>query len=143
MEDVRVQVVRELDASADAVWAVLRDFGNVDWAMPGVQVDVIGEGIGMIRRLHTPGGTVEEQLETCDAETRSFSYSIPGQMPMPVTDFRAWVHMTALDAARTRVEWNASAKALPGLTGAEGAAIFEGLYGGLIDALSAHVAKAA
>jgi carbon monoxide dehydrogenase subunit G len=143
MEDVRVQVVRELDAPADAVWAVVSDFGNVDWAMPGAQVDVIGEGIGMIRRLHTPGGAVEEKLETCDAETRSFSYSIPGPMPMPVTDFRAWVQLTALDAAHTRVEWNASAKALPPVTGAEGQAIFEGLYGGLIDALTAHVTKAA
>ena len=144
MDDVRVQVIRELDAPVDTVWAVVSNFGDVSWAMPPeAKVEVIGEGVGMIRRLHTPGGAVEERLETCDAETRSFSYSIPGDMPMPVRDFRAWVQLEPLGDARTQVTWNASATALPGITGAEGQAIFEGLYAGLIDALDAHVTKAA
>ena len=143
MEDVRVQVVRELEAPVDDVWAVVSNFGDVSWAAPDAQVDVIGEGVGMIRRLHMPGGAVDEVLETRDAEARSFSYTIPGAMPMPVTDFRAWVQLEQIDAANTRISWNASAKALPGSTGAEGQAIFEGLYGDLLNALEAHLAKVA
>lgn len=143
MEDVRVQVIRELDAPVDTVWAVVSDFGNVSWAAPETQVDVIGEGVGMVRRMHTPGGAVEEVLETCDAATRSFSYRIPGAMPMPVSDFHAWVQLEPIGDARTHISWNASAKTLPGLTGAEAQALFEGLYGGLLDALTVHVTKAA
>ncbi|AZI35126.1 hypothetical protein NT2_08_01070 [Caenibius tardaugens NBRC 16725] len=141
MEDVNVSVVRELNAPVDAVWDVVSDFGNVSWAMPGAKVDVIGEGPGMIRRLHMPdGGSVEEVLETRDATARSFSYTIPGDMPMPVSNFRAWVQLEPVGGNGTRVSWNASAKALPGSSGAEGQAIFEGLYGQLIDSLEAHLA---
>ena len=143
MEDVKVSVVRELNAPVDAVWDVVGDFADVSWAMPGAKVDVIGEGPGMIRRLHIPdGGSVDEVLETWDATARSFSYTIPGDMPMPVADFRAWVELEPIGANGTRVSWNAAAKALPGTSGAEGQAIFEGLYGQLIDSLEAHLAAA-
>lgn len=145
MEDIRVAVVRELDAPVDAVWTVLSNFGDVSWAIPpGARVDVIGEGVGMIRRMHMPGGVaVDEVLESRDADTRTFSYAIPGEMPMPVTDFRAWVQLEPIAGTQTRVFWNASAKTLPGLTGAEGQALFEGLYGDLLSALEAHLAKVA
>ncbi len=144
MEDIRVAVVRELDAPVDAVWAVVSDFGNVSWAMPGARVDVIGEGVGMIRRMHMPdGSSVDEVLESRDADARTFSYAIPGQMPMPVADFRGWVELEPIAAGRTRVAWNASGTALPGLTGAEGQALFEGLYGNLLDSLTAHMAQVA
>ena len=52
---VEVHVARDLDFPAATVWALLEDFGDISWA-PGIdRIEVIGEGIGMIRRLHMQG----------------------------------------------------------------------------------------
>ncbi len=51
---VEVSVEGELEFSAKEVWAVIADFGNVDW-IPGVEkVDLEGEGVGMIRHITVP-----------------------------------------------------------------------------------------
>lgn len=103
---VDVHVARDLDFSAATVWALLEDFGDINWA-PGIdKIEVIGEGIGMIRRLHLSGmEPIDEQLDSMDASTMTFAYSIPRGIPMPVTDYRANAKVTALDEGRCHLDW--------------------------------------
>ena len=54
MSDMNVQVTRDYDFTAAAVWGVLGNFGDLSWAN-NPPVEVIGSGPGMIRRLTMPG----------------------------------------------------------------------------------------
>ena len=77
------------------------------WA-PGVkQVKVIGDGIGMTRRLHMDGmAPIDEVLESRDPASMSFSYSIPRGIPLPVTDYLASARIEAVDDGRCRAHWS-------------------------------------
>ncbi len=102
---------RELPFPAAAVWALLEDFGNMAWA--GVkQVEVIGAGIGMTRRLHMDGmDPIDEVLESQDPATMSFSYSIPRGIPLPVTDYIASARIEAVDDASCLAHWSCTCTA--------------------------------
>ena len=52
---VEAKLVRELDFPAQRVWAVLEDFGNMEWAMGPPKVEVLGTGEGMTRRILREG----------------------------------------------------------------------------------------
>ncbi|MDP4652506.1 MAG: SRPBCC family protein, partial [Haliea sp.] len=75
---INVKVERELNAPVDKVWSLLEDFGNLKWYPGWTKLDVIGEGPGMIRRIHMDGmDSIDEILESMDPASRSFSYTIP------------------------------------------------------------------
>ena len=52
---IRVKVERELNAPVDKVWALLEDFGNLNWYPGWTDLETIGEGPGMTRRIHMEG----------------------------------------------------------------------------------------
>ena len=60
-----VKVSERVDASADAVWALFRDFGGVQRFSPAIEkVEVSGSGIGAVRTLSVPGGVqLQERLD--------------------------------------------------------------------------------
>ena len=72
------RVEQELPASADEVWSLIQDFGDVSaWAVPGLSVTRSeGSGQGALRWLETPQGAMVERCETHDPSSRTFSYSI-------------------------------------------------------------------
>ena len=104
---VRIDYQRELPFPAERVWALLEDFGNMQWA-PGIKrVEHIGEGIGMTRRLHMDGmDPIDEVLEAQDPATMTYSYSIPRGIPLPVTDYLASARIEALEEGRCRAHWS-------------------------------------
>ena len=104
---VHIDFQRELPFPAERVWALLEDFGNMQWA-PGVKrVELLGEGIGMTRRLHMDGmEPIDEVLESQDADTMSYQYSIPRGIPRPVTDYLASARIEPLDDNRCRAFWS-------------------------------------
>jgi carbon monoxide dehydrogenase subunit G len=134
---INVKVERELNAPVDKVWSLLEDFGNLKWYPGWTKLDVIGEGPGMIRRIHMDGmDSIDEILESMDAASRSFSYTIP-KMPMPVSEYRAEVSLESLDnGARTLARWNCSAKP-EGIEASEGQAMLEGIYADMLAKLEA------
>ena len=105
MEQVDFQ--RDIAFPVEAVWALLEDFGNMQWA-PGIaRVELIGEGVGMTRRLHMDGtDPIDEVLESIDAPKLTYSYSIPRGLPLPITDYLATARLEALDDDNTRVFWS-------------------------------------
>jgi carbon monoxide dehydrogenase subunit G len=141
MGDVNAQVVREIDQPIDKIWAVVSDFANVGWAMPGIKVTSEGSGVGMVRTMHIPNSDpVAEILETLDPVNYSFSYTIP-KMAMPMTGFRGKAKLEKISDSRTRVIWGAEGQTTEGGDAAQLNAMFEGLYGQLVASLNAEVSK--
>ncbi|MFC4913808.1 SRPBCC family protein [Actinomadura gamaensis] len=102
-----------LPASADRVWAYLRDFGNLAEWMPGVDTGVIEDGgpsdrVGCVRRIIGPGDTVfRERLISLDDETRTYRYEVL-ECPLPVRRCRATLRVVPVTVTgEAFVEWSA------------------------------------
>ncbi len=122
-------LTRELDHSADTVWKLLADFGNMAWAPGLARVEVEGSGPGMVRRIFmSEDMAIEERLETLDHSKRSLTYTIPGNNPMPVSDYNAGAVVTDLGGGRCRVDWSCRATPLEGTKSEDAEAMVRGAY---------------
>jgi Polyketide cyclase / dehydrase and lipid transport len=100
-----------LNASADEVWAAIRDFGALSGWHPGVTESRIEEGhapdrVGCIRHLTLGDGAVirERLLHLSDVE-RSYSYNFE-TTPFAVQNYHATIRVTPVtDGGRSFVEW--------------------------------------
>ena len=138
----QVHFERDIAFPVERVWAVLEDFGNMEWA-PGVsRTELIGSGIGMTRRLHMDGmEPIDEVLESMDAANMTYSYSIPRGLPLPITDYLATARLEALDAHNTRVRWSCECSPVdPGLSPEELETMIHATYNLLVDMVSQYLA---
>ena len=120
-------VEEEVGVGADRLWEVIADFGNVPW-IPGVsQVEVEGEGPGMVRIMD---GQVREQLETLDPATRTLTYTIPG-LPLPMQNYHSTMRVQPAGEGRCRLAWTCRADP-DGASEAEVEQIITGLYRSMI-----------
>ncbi|MEV7324953.1 SRPBCC family protein [Streptomyces sp. NPDC093970] len=117
-----------LDArqSADRVWRLVGGFDSLpDW-LPYIAESRPSEG-GRLRTLtNAEGGVIVERLEAFDEAARSYSYSIV-RAPFPVTGYRSTLQVVDRGGEGCRVEWSGTFTA-DGVTDAEAAALFEGIY---------------
>ena len=87
----RVAIVKEVDAPATIVWALLTDFGDVSWIPVAERVEVAGEDIGMSRSIYGGGDRpAVETLTLLDHDGMRLGYSI-ADVPLPVSRFAALV----------------------------------------------------
>ena len=72
-----------IDASADAIWQVISDFGAADQYLAGVvDCTVEGEGVGALRTLTSADGSaIVERLETLDTASQRLSYALLTDTP--------------------------------------------------------------
>jgi len=142
MGNVNMHVEREFDYPGDRVWGILGNFADIGWCQGIERVEVHGSGPGMARHIHMPGldAPIEEVLESLDAATRTFSYSIPRGNPMPVTNYLATVRVEDLGGARCRVHWSATGDAT-GMSGEQAAEILGGVYGQMLGWVADALAK--
>jgi hypothetical protein len=109
-----VQVYRStvIDASADEVWARIRDFGSLAewWVVEGRTCEVLdgkaGDQVSAVRRIGRADGTSGEErmVAHSDAE-RSYTYEID-QPSFPATGYRATVRVSPVtDGDRAFFEW--------------------------------------
>jgi hypothetical protein len=135
---VEVSVEREFEFSANEVWAVFADFGNVSW-VPGVErVDLEGEGVGMIRHLTVPVfPQLHERLESIDHEEMVLEYSIPNVEYIEVKNYTARAQVSDLGSGRCRVRMTCKAEATGLETDAiaKTAAFYEAMLGWIDDFL--------
>ncbi len=97
----------EFELSADALWAVVRDFGDVGWLPGNPTYSSQGEGPGMIRTIDTPPiPTVREQLDAIDDDSCTIFYRIVEGLPMPVTGYRATMQVADAGDGRSRLIWS-------------------------------------
>ena len=140
---VNVELVRDMDHPADKVWAVMEDFGNMAWT-GAPDVEVVGEGIGMIRKVVMEGmDPIEEVLETMDPANMSFTYTIPRGLPLPVTDYRSGCRVERRDDGTARVFWTCTCTPTDeSMSAADVQALLEGTYSGMLDGLDAYLSAA-
>lgn len=133
---VELTVTRDIGASADVVWAVLDDYGNLEWVPGADNVDVIGEGVGMIRRLHIPGidTPIDEILKSKDAGAKTFSYTIPKNAVIPFDDYQANVSVSG-DANKATVVWHCTFGE-GDMAEADAEGMISGSYSMMLDALA-------
>lgn len=108
-----VKVVRStiLDAPADAVWAVLRDFNGHDQWHPAVADSAVerrrsSDEVGCVRRFHlVDGSELREQLLTLSDMEMTFTYCLL-DTPVPLFNYVAHVRLLPVtDGNRTFWHW--------------------------------------
>lgn len=103
-----------VNADADHVWRVLKQFGQISTWHPAISQSEIEDGVsdglaGCVRRLTLQdGGVLREQLLTMDDPRRSLSYRFL-ESPLPLDNYVANVSLVPLtDQATTVIQWTAS-----------------------------------
>ena len=129
------KVSQEIEASAEAVWDLLGDFGGVMRFSDGLEsCTTEGEGIGAVRTLKMPGGIeLDERLEALDHSARSLSYAIT-RGPLPMDQYLATISVSAEGAERCRVDWGATYEPR-GVSDEQAREIVEAIYIGSLAAV--------
>ena len=110
---VRVYTSSVIDASADAVWNVIRDFNALPAWHPLIADSRIENGqpadkVGCVRAFRMrDGGRLREQLLSLSDYDFQCTYSIL-ESPMPISDYVATLKLTPVtDGNRVFAEWSA------------------------------------
>jgi Polyketide cyclase / dehydrase and lipid transport len=131
------RVTRTLDVPADRLWKLVADFGDTSW-MPGPpKVERVGSGPGMERRIQGPDKAIHERLESVDEKSRTLVYSIPVNVPFPVTDYRATMRVSAKGQG-SELDWSVSFTPA-GASEADARQAIEGMYGVMIGWIETRV----
>ena len=108
---IQVYASTVIDAPADRVWSVIRDFNALpQWhpliAESRIEGNAAPDKIGCIRSFRTKdGGAIREQLLTLSDYDYQCSYSIL-ESPMGVANYVATLKLTPVtDGNRTFAEW--------------------------------------
>ncbi len=116
---------RNMDVPADALWALIENFGDCSWMPAGTSVELEGEGVGMTRVV---GGVIREQLVRLDAPARTLVYKIHDEgAPFPATGYEATMVVDD-SAGRTTLSWSCEATPIEGTTPEELKTAIEGMY---------------
>lgn len=132
---VNAVVEKAVALPAEQVWSLLADFGDIGWSgMTNVEVE--GEGVGMIRRIIVgEGKAAEERLEAYDAQNMTFTYAIISGNAMPVDNLRGTPKVTAVDDLHCTLSWTVTGEAA-GVSDAEAEEMLKGFYTGLMDVVA-------
>ena len=98
------------EASADNVWAAIRDFSSYEWA--GVVSDVhmeegkAGDAVGGIRNVRTADRQIRQRLLAHSDRDRFYTYELCEPVPFPVQGYEATLRVTPVtDGNRAFIEW--------------------------------------
>ena len=122
-----VKVSERIDATADQVWDLFRDFGGIQRFSAGFEkVEVSGSGIGAVRTISLPGGlSLQERLEAFDDAGRHLQYAIVAG-PIPVSNYLATLEVKD-EGKGCRVDWSSQFDA-KGIGDDPARAMIEGVY---------------
>jgi carbon monoxide dehydrogenase subunit G len=126
---VSVKVSERVEASADRVWDLFRDFGGIQRFSSGFEkVEVTGSGIGAVRTITLPGGAaLQERLEAFDDRGRKLQYAIVGG-PIPVSNYLATIEVKD-EGKACRIDWSSHFEP-KGISEDQARAMIEGVYKG-------------
>jgi hypothetical protein len=131
-------VKQALDVPAEKIWRLVSAFGDTSWMPAGTQVRLEGNGPGMKRFITAgPEKVIQERLESIDAAARTLVYTIPVNVPFPVSDYRATMRVTERGAG-CELEWSAGFTPASGAPEAEIAKGIQGMYGLMIGWIAAR-----
>jgi hypothetical protein len=132
----QAQATLDLPVSADQVWTLVGVFQSLpDW-LPIIRQSLPSEN-GHVRNLiTTDGAVIVERLQSYDAPSRTYSYSIV-EGPFPVTDYLATLSVSATGPDSCTVTWGGYFKPV-GVTDEEVERLFQGVYEDGLAALARH-----
>ncbi len=134
------KVSETINASADAVFAILGDFAGIEGK--GIAKKTItGSGIGCLRELNlATGARVVERLDNQDPNSRTQTYSIQNDdHPLPFTAYVATLIVTPAGANQCRVDWFSNFNAR-GVTEDEAIKAAQAIYIGMIKSVKKQLA---
>lgn len=134
-----VNVSESIAVPAGKVWDLIGNFYRLnDWA-PGMNgLTSEGEGVGGLRHLAVPNGTITEKLVAEDKAGMSYSYSIVSG-PMPVVDYVSTLKVVADGDGASRIEWGATFRPAEGFPEEKAERIVGNMYRGGIAAIKAKL----
>ena len=143
---IRVYSSSVIDAPADRVWEVVRDFNGLpDWhpliADSRIEGGLAADRVGCIRNFRTrDGGLIREQLLTLSDYDYECTYAIL-ESPMGVDHYVATLKLTPItDGNRTFAEWSAEFDCDEARERELSQAIGQGVFQGGFDALKRRLA---
>jgi|DewCreStandDraft_4_1066084.scaffolds.fasta_scaffold46510_2 uncharacterized protein YndB with AHSA1/START domain len=143
---IKVYTSSVIDAPADAVWRVVRDFNGLPNWHPAIADSRIEQGlpadqVGCVRNFRTrDGGTIREQLLALSDYDYQCTYSIL-ESPMGVENYVATLKLTPItDGDRTFAEWSAEFDCAPNRERELTQRIGQGVFQGGFDALKQRFA---
>ena len=99
----------DIDASADALWAVIGRFMHIDEFAPLIKsVDALTDGedgVGSKRRCNFDDGTSLVEEVTIWEPNRSYRVRLSEMTTMPLNEMYAELSIEPIDNERTRVTW--------------------------------------
>ena len=138
-----------LDAPADRVWEVLRDFNGHDRWHPAVTESAIERGqssakVGCVRRFKLADGSeLREQLLTLSDMEQTFSYCLL-DTPVPLFNYVAHVSLIPVtDGDRTFWQWDSRFDTRPGEEEEMATMVGDNIYQAGFDAIRQHMGLAA
>jgi hypothetical protein len=144
---VKVYTSSVIDASADRVWAAIRDFNGLPKWHPAIRDSHVENGapadkVGCIRNFNLrDGGNIREQLLTLSDFDYSCTYSIL-ESPLGVRNYIATLKLTPItDGDRTFAEWTAEFDCEPERERALADQIGTGVFQAGFDALKRQIPR--
>lgn len=145
---VKVRVSTVIDAPAELVWAVLRDFNGHDRWHPAVSDSEMERGapvdrVGGIRRFHLADGSeLREQLLTHSDADMAFSYCLL-DTPIPLLNYVAHVRLFPVTDDDTTVwEWESRFDTPKGRERELEKLVKEDVYKAGMEAIRTHLTEA-
>ncbi len=143
---IKVYTSSVIDAPADAVWRVIRDFNGLPNWHPAIADSRIEQGlpadkVGCVRNFRTrDGGTIRERLLALSDYDYQCTYAIL-ESPMGVDNYVATLKLTPItDGNRTFAEWSAEFDCAEGRERELTQLIGQGVFQGGFDALKQRFA---
>ena len=102
----------EINAAPDAVWNLIKEFGDAKWvpAVAGISVNNVGDKVVRTLTLKK-GGEIKEELKEADAATKTLKYRIhdePDCKVFPTNNYSATISVTPVGDG-SKVEWLSAA----------------------------------
>jgi len=144
---VKVYSSSVIEAPADRVWAVIRDFNGLPKWHPlirdsRIENDAPADRVGCIRNFNLKeGGNIREQLLTLSDFDFTCTYSIL-ESPMGVQNYIATLKLTPItDGERSFIEWSAEFDCPPEREKQLADLVGNGVFQGGFDALKRQVTR--
>ena len=122
-----------IDAPADEVWKVVREFTKGDWM--GVEMTSEGEGEGATRTIAMGPSSLTEKCERLDDEAMVMGYTITEGAGMPFEDYHSTMTVRP-SGDSSELVWAANYEPVGDPAAAE--ATLGAIYGGGFAALKKH-----
>ncbi len=139
----QVTVSKDFNVDADAIWAIVRQFNNMDKYLPSLITScaIEGDGQGAKRVCGTENGDIQETLSLLDDESMTMEYTIDNEdAPLPLSNYTGGARVESLGAGKSRFSWNGRFEP-KGLPEDEVSQILEGAYSAILDNIAENAAS--